>query len=97
MRQVILVLSAVCLAVAVALFLAGMGGWWLVWLILQGSILLLSLLFERWCYRPQINRHRGNWQRTGERFVDPGTGRLTEVLYNPETGERDYVAVDGGK
>jgi hypothetical protein len=31
----------------------------------------------------------------GERFVDPTSGRLTEVRHNPETGERDYVEVDG--
>ena len=31
------------------------------------------------------------WQRTAERFVDPVSGKLVEVRYNPKTGERAYV------
>ena len=33
-------------------------------------------------------------EATGERFLDPTTGRLMEVRYNPMTGQRDYVPVD---
>jgi hydroxymethylpyrimidine pyrophosphatase-like HAD family hydrolase len=30
-------------------------------------------------------------QTTAERFVDPTSGKLLEVRYNPQTGERAYV------
>jgi hypothetical protein len=72
----------------------GIIGWWLVWLILEGGIVLVSLLAERWRDKPRINRRAGNWKPTGERFVDPATGRLVQVFYNSDTGERDYVTVD---
>ena len=57
-----------------------------------GLLILGSLAFER-RYR---NRKNGDetWQKTGERFEDPTTGALTEVRYNPQTGERAYVPVD---
>jgi hypothetical protein len=31
------------------------------------------------------------WQRTDERFVEPETGKLVTVWFDPETGERRYV------
>ncbi len=61
------------------------------YLVLAGLVLTAAVAFERWRYRPRVDRARGQWQLTGERFVDPATGKLMEVLYNPETGERDYV------
>ena len=57
-----------------------------------GLLIVLGTLFER--------RYRGAqpgpaaWQTTGERFVDPTTGKLTEVRYDPKTGERAYIPVD---
>jgi hypothetical protein len=35
----------------------------------------------------------GQWELTGERFIDPTTKRLMEVRYNPATGQRAYVDV----
>jgi membrane protein implicated in regulation of membrane protease activity len=32
----------------------------------------------------------GSWQTTGERFLDPTTGMLTEVRYDPQSGQRSY-------
>ncbi len=55
-----------------------------------GLILLVGTLFERWRYRNANASATGNWQLTGERFVDPETGRNVEVLYDPDTGERRY-------
>ncbi|HLW02221.1 MAG TPA: hypothetical protein VKT82_26435 [Ktedonobacterales bacterium] len=69
--------------VTLALYLAG-----------SGVVLVAGILFERRGYHPRIDRTRGRWQPTGERFVDPTTGKLVEVRYNPETGERDYVESD---
>jgi len=60
-------------------------------LLATGVIVVLALLFERRGYRPDVNRAQGPWEETSERFVDPVSGHLIVVRYNPETGERDYV------
>ncbi|HZT12742.1 MAG TPA: hypothetical protein VFA29_08060 [Candidatus Baltobacteraceae bacterium] len=60
-------------------------------LLIFGALVLLGIVFER--------RYRGATasgaalQQTGERFVDPTSGKLTEVLYDPKTGERVYREV----
>ena len=82
-----LVLSAICAAT----------GQWppALWLLFNGLLLTLGVLYERWRYKATLQRRPpGNWQATGERFVDPETGRLTEVYYDPASGERSYVEVD---
>ena len=56
-----------------------------------GTVLLLAVLFERWRYRREASSHKRSWQSTGERFVDPESGELTEVQYDPGSGERRYV------
>lgn len=89
-------LRAVVAAFGVCLLIAGLvlvvlpphAGWGL---LVFGALVVLSLLFE--------GRYRGQktaapepsaWQPTGEKFIDPGTGRTVEVDYDPETGERNY-------
>ena len=62
-----------------------------IYLLVGGAVLLGGIVFERSRYRPRIDRERGDWQATGERFVDPSSGRLVDVRYNPATGQRDYV------
>ncbi|HKT31344.1 MAG TPA: hypothetical protein VJS89_02475 [Gammaproteobacteria bacterium] len=61
-----------------------------IYLFIEGGVLIIAILFEPWRYLPAVNRNKGRWQATGERFVDPTSGKLVEVFYNPETGERDY-------
>lgn len=34
----------------------------------------------------------GSWRATDERFVDPETGKLVTVWFDPSSGERRYVA-----
>lgn len=58
-----------------------------------GAILLAAVLCERWRYRPSHKQGGQTWQATGEQFIDPETGRLTQVQYRPETGERRYIDV----
>jgi hypothetical protein len=58
-----------------------------------GSILLAAVLLERWRYQ-QHGHADGEWQETGERFVDPETGQATRVLYHPRSGERRYEPLD---
>jgi hypothetical protein len=60
------------------------------YLFIEGLALTLGILLERWRYVRHVNRNKGRWQSTDERFVDPASGKLMEVYYNPETGERDY-------
>jgi hypothetical protein len=55
-----------------------------------GALAVVGLVFERWRYQNKNAAKDADWQRTGERFVDPETGRNVEVLYDPQSGERRY-------
>jgi hypothetical protein len=57
-----------------------------------GVVITLGTLFERWRYR-QTDRQLpdAGWKATGERFVDPSSGKNIEVFYDPSSGERRYV------
>jgi hypothetical protein len=62
---------------------------------IAGLVLTVGALFERVSYKKIAATPPGRgWVATGERFVDPASGRLVEVHFRPETGERSYV--DGG-
>jgi hypothetical protein len=57
-----------------------------------GAVLAGGPLLERWAYQPLANgRPNREWQATSERFVDPESGQLVTVFFNPTTGERRYV------
>ncbi|HEY1259504.1 MAG TPA: hypothetical protein VGF34_09645 [Stellaceae bacterium] len=62
-------------------------------LALPGVVLVGALIVERWRYR-RLGKHDPGpgWIATDERFIDPETGRLVEVWWRPETGERRYEA-----
>lgn len=83
------------LGAAVLLFTVQAALWLVLYLAVNGIILVSAVLLERKRYRARVDRTRGYWQPTGERFVDPATGRLMEVSYNPTTGERDYREITG--
>ncbi len=59
-----------------------------------GAGLFVVILIERWRYERHEHGAEQGWQSTGEQFVDPETGKLIRVTYNPDTGERRYVTVD---
>jgi hypothetical protein len=84
-----LALLAGLLLVALGQFAAGG-----IQLVLVGAVAVLGVLLEARRYRG--SRRPGRWQETSERFVDPTTGRLTEVRYDPSTGERQYVDAGPG-
>lgn len=65
-----------------------------IYLAVSGVLIAGGILFERRGYHPRVDRTQGVWQPTGERFVDPTTGKLMEVRFNPQTGERDYIEVN---
>jgi membrane protein implicated in regulation of membrane protease activity len=93
LRAALLVIAAALIAAGLLVFALGGGAHGFGALIL-GLVLLVGILFERWRYRtvppPDVR-----WQSTGERFTDPQSGRVVEVLYDPKSGERHYVEADG--
>lgn len=94
LRWVIIGYGLLCLiAAAVLLFVVQSTLWLVLDLAVNGVIVVSAMLLERKRYRVRVDRTQGRWQPTGERFVDPATGRLMEVFYNPATGQRDYREV----
>ncbi len=92
LRAFVLVAAAVMLAVGIYLLTArgaSLGG---LQLCIVGALVIAGLLFERH-YRPRV-RQSDSWQATGERFIDPNSGKLIEVRYNPQTGERSYQEIE---
>jgi hypothetical protein len=91
------VLGALLLVVAaVALLVGGTLMLFLPQLILGGLSLIVALAIERWRYKPvSIAPPDPRWTDTGERFVDPGTGLMTAVYFDPAKGERHYVGLPG--
>jgi hypothetical protein len=92
-RLVLLAIAGLLLAAGIAIAMVGafpaaigLAGW--------GLLLLIGLLIERWRYKPLSERSPGpDWTATGERFVDPETGKLVAVYFHPASGERRYVAL----
>ncbi len=81
-----------------AAFAAAMAGVWVMFLpqlLIVGVILLIGLAIERWRYKP-LSRLQPDpsWKDTGERFVDPESGLLTAVYFDPQRGERHYIVAD---
>ncbi len=91
LRRALIAYGLLCLVVAVALLASGATVWVAVDLLVNGVIIVGALAVERGRYRPRIDAASGLWELTGERFVDPASGHLTEVHYNRDTGQRVYV------
>ena len=62
-------------------------------LLVLGMLMIAGIVFERWRYRKVEDTPPAGpqWQKTGERFVDPETGLTMQVYYDPASGERRYV------
>lgn len=92
LRRAVLIVGALSLVAGVFCLRSAPGvAHWLLW---QGGVLVLVVLFERWRYTPARLAGTRGWLPTGERFEDPTSGKLVEVYFNPETGERDYREQD---
>jgi len=87
LRKAILAYGVLAVIGAIALALAGIVAGLVFYLFVNGAIVLAAILFERGRYRPAFTPG-GPWQETSERFVDPTTGQLMKVRYNPQTGAR---------
>ncbi|MGH8216691.1 MAG: hypothetical protein ACREPZ_13495 [Rhodanobacteraceae bacterium] len=86
------------LIAAIALLIGGVLAIFLPQLILGGVFLIVALAIERWRHKPvSSERPDPRWSDTGERFVDPETGLMTAVYFDPAKGERHYVAAPGAQ
>ena len=94
-RMFVAGLGAVLLFGSVVLFFAVPAAWpGALEMDVFGLLILGSLAFER---RYRLKKAEGaEWTATGERFVDPTSGKLVDVRYNPATGERAYVTPNEG-
>ena len=95
LRKAILAYGVLAVIGAIVLALAGIISGLVLYLLVNGAVVIAALVFERGRYRPAVSPD-GPWQETTERFVDPTTGQLMKVRYNPQTGARDYVPVPPG-
>ena len=92
MLRVLVVALGVCFIIG-AFFIPSRAWFVAVELGVLGALILIGTFFEG---RYRARRAPGSgWQTTGERFVDPTSGKLVEVRYDPQTGERAYI--DAGK
>jgi hypothetical protein len=67
------------------------------WLFTLGTLTVIGTVFERVLYKPLKEGNPGpGWTDTGERFVDPETGKMVKVLFNAASGARQYVAMEEG-
>jgi hypothetical protein len=91
LRTVVITVAAILMCVGIGLIACGVQapGWQA---LVIGTIILIGTLFERWRYRHIEDPPKGHWQRTGEKFLDPSTGDPVEVMFDPRTGDRRYVA-----
>ena len=93
LRKAILAYGVLAIVLGIVLLAAGLGPGIVVYVLIQGIVVIGAILFERGRYKP-VTTESGNWQDTEERFLDPSSGQLMKVRYNPQTGARDYVPID---
>jgi len=84
------------LALIAGAVLAACGAW--LWtygggpiLLIVGVIAIITALLEPIYGRANGKPAGSDWRSTDEKFVDPETGKLVTVWFDPETGERRYV------
>lgn len=89
LRTVVLIIAGIVAATGAALIVTGvtLPG---IQALVMGALVIVGILCER-RYRHDRQQPDGRWQATGERFVDPTSGKDVEVFYDPQSGERRYV------
>ncbi len=86
-RGLPLIASAVLALCGIALWAFGGGPI----LLIVGAIAVIAALVEPIYGRADGRPLGPGWRPTDEKFVDPETGGLVTVWYDPATGERRYV------
>jgi hypothetical protein len=91
LRTFVIAVAAILTCAGIALLVFGFRapGWQA---LIIGVTVLIGTAFERWRYRQIEEAPNGQWQRTNERFLDPSTGDPIDVMFDPRTGERRYIA-----
>jgi hypothetical protein len=93
LRALLLLIGLALLGGAAAFAYAGRGLGATLRLAVPGLLLIAAAVLERWRYKRVAGTRPGpDWVATGERFVDPESGKLVIVYYRPSSGERRYVA-----
>jgi len=89
LRSSVLIIAGIVAAIGAALILTGvtLPG---IQALVMGGLVVIGILCER-RYRHNKQQPDGHWQATGERFIDPTSGKDVEVYYDPKSGERRYV------
>lgn len=64
-------------------------------LLIVGAVMLTTAFLERTYGRLVRRPLGGDWRPTDEKFVDPESGKLVTVWFDPVTGSRRYVADEG--
>lgn len=59
--------------------------------LILGVLVAISAALEPIYGRADGKPAGAGWQSTDEKFIDPETGKLVTVWFDPETGERRYV------
>jgi hypothetical protein len=98
LRALLLIAGLALLAAGAALAGLGCGVLPGLRLAIPGLILVGAALVERWRYkRIAVGAPGAGWVATVERFVDPESGKLVTVYFQPSTGERRYVAAGAAR
>jgi len=92
MRAGAIVCGVVLLLVALWLWHVGAPPGALIMPAFLGLALTIGTLIESRYKPPRPGAPRAGWVATGERFVDPETGKQVSVYSDPRTGEREYRA-----
>jgi hypothetical protein len=61
-------------------------------LLIVAAVVIVSALVEPIYGRANGKPQGSGWRATDERFVDPETGKLVTVWFDPASGERRYVS-----
>jgi len=87
-RSWALTLGALLGVCGVALIAMGGGPVLLIFAAIAIATALLEPVYGHIVGKPPMG---GEWRPTDEKFVDPESGELVTVWYDPKTGERRYV------
>ncbi len=93
LRFVLLLVSAIMIIGSAVALVVGYPVWpLLIW----SSVVFLAICFERWHYSTSATSMQHGEYKTGERFIDPASGAMMDVIYDEKTGERRYMTIPTG-
>ena len=100
-RGCIVLFGAVMIVLGIAGFVIGSAqaaGFPAIPILIFGCLVVATALVEpvygKLTTRPRLSE---GWRPTGEKFIDPASDKPVEVWFDPATGERRYVDVEGEK